>query len=815
MFTSCSPKMSAKNSLGNWFRSLTRPAGKTIVKTRRQARLGIEALEDRRVMNAAFDLQAQVIFTDQTDLGSPYSRDIKPIQLQGDVLVIFANDIAERASVEKIVDKIHVFAHGVFVALDESQVASIEYYGGRGVDHFENRTNLPCKAYGYEGNDILTGGGGIDRLEGGLGDDTILGQGGDDILLGEEGVDRMQGGAGRDKLYGGANNDELFGDGDNDMLSGGDGNDVLNGGEGVDTLFGGAGHDDLDGGAGVDDLVGDSGIDFFKGAEDNAWSDDPETGGFVPFDGSMSILTVDDTRSLTHLVSQPGLPEKTAMLDLSRHWEQNHGAVYDKIMATLSSFHPDGQNLYDINLSLPNEGTTEIAQDEGGVQLRLTVRGVDVVASSTTPTVLGKWADPRFGLHFDLVVTMRLAPTGGFRITDLDTRITNVQARSVGVVSDVLDFFLSLTNSVGPVLNNTKIPSILPAGMEGILNAMAPGASLTYDAEGGQVIARAPRHGQLINISRGNEWVVSEFTDGIKAADVDGVAVGAAVGQTAGATDGRAYALNDGSVVFDPTRFVEVNVTSIPDIDWASLNPQPLPPRLFYYRPILEIDADGQLLPPREAVELDIGLDFDAYALNPQPLPPREFAELDIGLDFDAYALNPQPLPPQEFAELDIGLDFDAYALNPQPLPPQEFAELDIGLDFDAYALNPQPLPPQEFAELDIGLDFDAYALNPQPLPPQEFAELDIGLDFDAYALNPQPLPPQEFAELDIGLDFDAYALNPQPLPPREWNGSDIVESYESVALAPQAVASPTISSSTTLSTSAINAVFAKSYRMW
>ena len=168
-----------------------------------------------------------------------------------------------------------------------SDLASIEYYGGQGVDHFENRTNLPCKAYGYEGDDILIGGGGIDRLEGGPGNDTILGQGGEDILIGEQGVDR---------------------------------------------IHGGAGHDDLYGGEGFDDLVGGTGIDFFaRDGIDNVWTDDPETGGFVPFDGSMSILTVDDARSRTELVPHPGLPETTRLLDLSHYWGQNYGATYDAI----------------------------------------------------------------------------------------------------------------------------------------------------------------------------------------------------------------------------------------------------------------------------------------------------------------------------------------------------------------------------------------------------------------------------------------------------------------------------------------------------
>ena len=99
-----------------------------------------------------------------------------------------------------------------------------------GAGHLFNGNRM----HGYNGNDLINGGGHIDSLWGDAGDDTVLGLSGDDFLYGGAGNDRLEGGADNDKLYGNT------------------GNDNLNGGTGDDTLIAGAGNDSLDGGAGSD-----------------------------------------------------------------------------------------------------------------------------------------------------------------------------------------------------------------------------------------------------------------------------------------------------------------------------------------------------------------------------------------------------------------------------------------------------------------------------------------------------------------------------------------------------------------------------------
>jgi Ca2+-binding RTX toxin-like protein len=91
---------------------------------------------------------------------------------------------------------------------------------------------------GGNGNDYLTGGGGVNLVLGGAGNDTLYGANGDDVLLG------------------GAGNDDLLGGNGNDVLVGGAGNDILCGGDGRDVIIGGEDHDDLEGGAGEDILIG-------------------------------------------------------------------------------------------------------------------------------------------------------------------------------------------------------------------------------------------------------------------------------------------------------------------------------------------------------------------------------------------------------------------------------------------------------------------------------------------------------------------------------------------------------------------------------
>jgi Ca2+-binding RTX toxin-like protein len=146
---------------------------------------------------------------------------------------------------------------------DSSPYATV--YGGKGNDVLRGSDSNVI--YGQDGNDRISGGGGIwglgsfggagndvltecyNACHGGAGNDSLTGgadaDGPENALYGDDGNDILHGLAGADYLYGGKGNDRLFGDQGNDKLYGNSGNDTLHGGPGTDTLSGGPGTDRL------------------------------------------------------------------------------------------------------------------------------------------------------------------------------------------------------------------------------------------------------------------------------------------------------------------------------------------------------------------------------------------------------------------------------------------------------------------------------------------------------------------------------------------------------------------------------------------
>lgn len=145
---------------------------------------------------------------------------------------------------------------------DLTPIRLIQFFGGSGNDTFANNSNVHCRAYGGDGNDILIGGSASDLLVGGPGDDDLDGQGGDDSIVGGLGDDALTGGDGNDVLVAGDGDDNLDGGLGDDSLSGGVGDDELDAGDGNDTLDAGPGADGLAGGDGNDRLAAGPGDDF-------------------------------------------------------------------------------------------------------------------------------------------------------------------------------------------------------------------------------------------------------------------------------------------------------------------------------------------------------------------------------------------------------------------------------------------------------------------------------------------------------------------------------------------------------------------------
>jgi hypothetical protein len=180
-----------------------------------------------------------------------------------------------------------------------TQVQRIHFQGGTLGDTFTNNTSLPSFMWGYNGNDILTGGGGVDYIYGQAGDDTIKGNAGADWLYGNEHADSIDGGSHNDNIFGGSENDTLIGGGGSDSLSGEQGADTLHGdyqwdtattsynlgsadtlrgGDGNDTLYGEGGADLLYGEMDHDALYGGYGNDMLFGGVQDTWV--PRIGGY-------------------------------------------------------------------------------------------------------------------------------------------------------------------------------------------------------------------------------------------------------------------------------------------------------------------------------------------------------------------------------------------------------------------------------------------------------------------------------------------------------------------------------------------------------
>ncbi len=113
---------------------------------------------------------------------------------------------------------------------------------------------------GGDGNDTITGDGLANRLYGGAGDDLLSGAGGKDTI---------SGGAGNDTIIGGSSGDSLSGDSGHDLIMGGTGGDKIDGGSGNDTILGGSSGDKLYGKSGNDSIQGDSGSDLIDGGSGN------------------------------------------------------------------------------------------------------------------------------------------------------------------------------------------------------------------------------------------------------------------------------------------------------------------------------------------------------------------------------------------------------------------------------------------------------------------------------------------------------------------------------------------------------------------
>lgn len=126
-------------------------------------------------------------------------------------LVIQSDDSASHVTVNRIGNRIRLAeAGGRTRVYSASSINKVEFHGGDGNDRFVNKANLPTRAFGNGGNDVIYGSGKSDILQGGEGNDRIFGRGGDDEMSGGAGADYINGGAGHNQLLDHDSLDRVF-----------------------------------------------------------------------------------------------------------------------------------------------------------------------------------------------------------------------------------------------------------------------------------------------------------------------------------------------------------------------------------------------------------------------------------------------------------------------------------------------------------------------------------------------------------------------------------------------------------------------------
>jgi hypothetical protein len=247
--------------LRRWTNLLANDSKRTRTKVRKSSRLGLETLEDRRLMaiwnSGILDdiVVSPIVIQPATSEGSiTYNANTKAVTVQGsnsygDLINVRIDNRGTASTSDDLVAVSVSNLNGTLpltASYNYSSVNRVFAHGLGGNDTIQNDTIVPITAYGGPGRDVILGGFGHDGLLGGddndyidgrRGSDYIWGENGHDALFGDDGYDTILGGAGYDYIFGGNHDDYLYGEADNDRLYGGGGLDSLNGGDGINTLY--------------------------------------------------------------------------------------------------------------------------------------------------------------------------------------------------------------------------------------------------------------------------------------------------------------------------------------------------------------------------------------------------------------------------------------------------------------------------------------------------------------------------------------------------------------------------------------------------
>lgn len=135
--------------------------------------------------------------------------------------------------------------------------------------------------------------------------------------------------------------------------------------------------------------------------------------------------------------------------ELRRRWPALADTLAQKITARLGAANliADGFTLYDIGVALDGSAPTlSLARSgNGDLIVSCTTGRCAVVASSTQPTVFGKWADPRlrftFALSFSFAISLPTTTQGTLAVSPLRSlRILQPDIDSMSIITDIAFF---------------------------------------------------------------------------------------------------------------------------------------------------------------------------------------------------------------------------------------------------------------------------------------------------------------------------------------------------------------------------------------
>ncbi|MGH7709444.1 MAG: hypothetical protein ACREM6_16240, partial [Vulcanimicrobiaceae bacterium] len=328
------------------------------------------------------------------------------------------------------------------------------------------------------------------------------------------------------------------------------------------------------------------------------------------FDGTFSVSRQFNPEP-ARVILETG-PIGSAMDDA---WSRSESTTHDQIMSGLTKFRFDGQNLYDITVSLPSSGELR-AKDLGGnrVGLKYVLTGNSIQATSTQPTVAGSWADPNFKITYDASVYISFSSPRATAALNLDSAsltISNVNVEPEGVIADLAYFVLAIQTNMTSKINTL--------------------AAQALQNQAGD-----------IDIAKTFKGYVTPFLVFADATLKDSAKAG--------------YAVTTFSV--NPNAVALLSINSDILQQHVKLTPATQKPLL---PPVIQqhVKLPPQPLPtatPKPQLPPGIQIQQQHVKLNPQPLPPAT--------QIQHVELNPQPLPP------GAQMQRQQVKLNPQPLPP-------------------------------------------------------------------------------------------------------------------------------------------------